>query len=173
MLHLNRCACRLKLEQWEDALWDADRSIEYNADNPKAHYRRLLIYTGKLTDQLNKEEKKIFWDVAKARKLVVLARADLDKINSLNEKDGNTEDAQTKRARLDLERKEKLLNSYDTKYVKQQKELYSKKMMGTLNEKYDKMKMREQKKAELEIHMYCTYVIGGAHSRWHATYIHV
>ena len=88
--------------------------------------------------------------MAKARKLVVLARADLDKINSLNEKDGNTEDAQTKRARLDLERKEKLLNSYDTKYVKQQKELYSKKMMGTLNEKYDKMKMREQKKAELE-----------------------
>jgi len=30
-LHLNRCACRIKKREWEDALWDAERSIEYVA----------------------------------------------------------------------------------------------------------------------------------------------
>jgi len=150
VLHLNRCACRLKMGHWDDALWDADRSIEYKEGNSKAHYRRLLVYTGKLTEQLEKEDKKIFWDVAKARKLAEKARKDLSTVEEINANEGKEEDGQTKRARLDLERKEKLLDKFDLRYTKQQKKLYGEKMLGTLNEKYEKMKLREKKRAEVE-----------------------
>ena len=65
VLHLNRSACRIKMGNWEDALWDSSRSIEFGPGNAKAHYRRMVVYTGQLGDELEKEKKGIFWDVEK------------------------------------------------------------------------------------------------------------
>ena len=95
VLHLNRCMCRVKMEKWDDAIWDADRSIEFKPGNQKAHYRRCLIYTGFLTRELDKEAKGSFWDVEKAKKFAKKAREDLDLAVELN---GGEQDAGMKRA---------------------------------------------------------------------------
>ncbi|GMH55897.1 hypothetical protein TrRE_jg8413 [Triparma retinervis] len=140
VLHLNRCMCRVKMEKWDDAIWDADRSIEFKPDNKKAHYRRCLIYTGFLTRELDKETKGAFWDIEKAKKFAKKARDDLDLAVSLN---GGEQDAGMKRAERDLQNKSKLLKKYEGNYKVGQKKLYAEKMMGTLNEKYEKLKVKE------------------------------
>ena len=45
--------------------------------------------------------------------------------------------------RRDLQSKSKLLKKYEGNYKKGQKKLYAEKMMGTLNEKYEKLKVKE------------------------------
>jgi len=147
ILHLNRCMCRVKMEKWDDAIWDADKSIEFKPGNNKAHYRRCLIYTGFLTRELEKENEGKFWDVEKAKKFARKAKEDLDLTIELN---GDVQDAGTKRARVDLQNKMKLLKKYEGNYKKGQKELYAEKMMGTLNEKYDKMKIKKAEKLKLK-----------------------
>jgi hypothetical protein len=41
VLHLNRCMCRVKMEKWDDALWDADKAVQFSGKpgNPKAYVR--------------------------------------------------------------------------------------------------------------------------------------
>ena len=70
ILHLNRCMCRVKQEKWNDALWDADKAIEYGGKpgNPKAYYRRMVIYTGHFSRELAKEQDGKFWDIAKGQR---------------------------------------------------------------------------------------------------------
>lgn len=67
VLHLNRCMTRVKMKKWNDAIWDANKSIELMPKNSKATYRRCLIYLGFLGEELDKEEKGVFWDVEKAK----------------------------------------------------------------------------------------------------------
>mmetsp|Transcript_18365 Transcript_18365/g.38232 ORF Transcript_18365/g.38232 Transcript_18365/m.38232 type:complete len:501 (+) Transcript_18365:25-1527(+) len=143
ILHLNRCMCRVKMEKWDDAIWDADRSIEFKPGNNKAHYRRCLIYIGFLSRELEKETKGVFWDIEKAKKFSRKASEDLEMAVKLS---GNVEDAGMKRANRDLQSKLKQLKKYEGSYKKGQKRLYAEKMMGGLNHKYEKLKVKEEEK---------------------------
>ena len=166
VLHLNRCMCRVKLEKWDDALWDADRAVEFGGKpgNPKAYYRRMVIYLGHLRRELQKEKDGKFWDIEKGKRWQRCARRDLVKCLELNKElaeEGTElqltgEDAVVKKGRLDLERLERELKKYESRYQKSQKELYSEKMMGSLNKKYEAMKVKKdekEKKAEEEMEM--------------------
>jgi tetratricopeptide (TPR) repeat protein len=160
ILHLNRCMCRVKMEKWDDALWDADKAIEFGPKpgNPKAYYRRMVIYTGHFKMELDKEAKGKFWDIEKGKRWQRCAQRDLNKCMELNKElaeEGsdlkiNGEDAVVKKGRLELERCSMLLKKYENSYKKKQKELYSEKMMGSLNDKYKNMKLREENKLRKE-----------------------
>ena len=60
------------------------------------------------------------------------------------------EDGMIRKGRLDLERLEKELKRCESNYQKSQKKLYSEKMMGSLNKKYENLKIKEMKKQEQE-----------------------
>lgn len=66
-LHLNRALCKLKLGNYDDALWDCDRALELDATSSKALFRRASAFIGKCDLEIRKEDSKKFWDVSKAR----------------------------------------------------------------------------------------------------------
>ena len=152
VLHLNRCMCRLKMELYQDAIWDADKSIEFGPGSAKAHYRRGVVYSGFLETELAKEDKGKYWDVDKAKKYCSKAWKDFDESRKLgaagapDDVDGGktVEDALLRKATLELERKEKVLARCSAEYAAKQRELYSDKMMGALNRKYEQRKVRDK-----------------------------
>ena len=77
VLHLNRCCCRLKMGELDDALWDADKSIEFHGgDYVKGHFRRMQVYVGFLRRELEKEKGGKYWDVERAEGYAGRARED-------------------------------------------------------------------------------------------------
>ncbi|GMI31778.1 hypothetical protein TeGR_g9818 [Tetraparma gracilis] len=164
VLHLNRCMCRVKMEKWDDALWDADKAVQFSGKpgNPKAYYRRMVIYTGHLKRELAKEKEGKFWEIDKGKRWARCARRDLTKCLALNKEQApegselrkEGEDGVVRRGRLDLERLEQQLKRYENAYQKSAKKLYSEKMMGGLNEKYENLKIKKDKRrAEEEENM--------------------
>ena len=150
VLHSNRCMARVKMEKWDDAIWDADKSIELTrGGNVKGYYRRCLIYQGFIERELAKEEQKKFWDIDKVKKFVKFARADLNACVAGSE-DGKTEDHSVKKARFELDKKERLIAKYEGSYKNDQKKLYGEKMVGGLDKKYSKMKVNAEKRKEIK-----------------------
>jgi hypothetical protein len=80
-LHLNRAMCKLKLGRVEDAEWDCEKAIalaEALAGEPpcvKGHFRRGMVFTEKLRQELRKERDGEYWDVARGARHVAEARA--------------------------------------------------------------------------------------------------
>lgn len=141
---MNRALCKLKLNKFNDALWDCDqvvplidyllhlmvkKAIEIDENAVKAHYRRLQSYIGKLKMELEKEEKKEFWVMDKAFEYVHQAEISLAKVNTLN---------QTKVGNHELMKCKQLLLKYDRQYKLDQKILYKDKIMDKLIEKNQK-----------------------------------
>jgi hypothetical protein len=76
-LYLNRALCKIKLAKWDDAEWDCDKAIELEPMNAKAHFRRHLVFYGKLRIEMEKEERKEFWVLEKAEKFLREAESSL------------------------------------------------------------------------------------------------
>ncbi|ETV73867.1 hypothetical protein, variant [Aphanomyces astaci] len=100
-LYLNRALCKIKLNKWADAEWDCDKAIEINNTLPKAHFRRSLVFLGKLNDELAKEDRKEFWVIDKATKFLVEAETSLQRAVALTE---GVDDAQIVKTQIDLKR---------------------------------------------------------------------
>ena len=93
----------------------------------------------------------IIWDVDKAKKYCSKARKDFDESRKLGAGPSDdvdcgktVEDLLLRKATLSLERKEKVLARCSAEYAAKQRELYSDKMMGALNRKYEQRKVRDK-----------------------------
>ncbi|RHY04944.1 hypothetical protein DYB30_006796 [Aphanomyces astaci] len=128
-LYLNRALCKIKLNKWADAEWDCDKAIEINNTLPKAHFRRSLVFLGKLNDELAKEDRKEFWVIDKATKFLVEAETSLQRAVALTE---GVDDAQIVKTQIDLKRAKLTLQKYIKNYHEAEKKLYKDNIMDRL-----------------------------------------
>ncbi|KAF0686791.1 Aste57867_21454 [Aphanomyces stellatus] len=128
-LYLNRALCKIKASKWNDAEWDCDKAIEINKTLPKAHFRRSLVFLGKLNDELEKEERKEFWVIDKANKFLAEAEKSLDEAVKLT---GDTVDGQIVKTQNDLKRSKLTLQKYIKNYHEAEKKLYKENIMDRL-----------------------------------------
>mmetsp|Transcript_20793 Transcript_20793/g.33929 ORF Transcript_20793/g.33929 Transcript_20793/m.33929 type:complete len:456 (-) Transcript_20793:228-1595(-) len=131
-LHLNRAMCKLKLGKMEDGLWDCNKALEIDPDNVKGLYRRCIIHTSLLEEELRKEERKEFWVVDKAWEIVGDARSDLKRLLQLEyptlEEEKVKVDKKIVAARNQLKRLETRLVAYTREYERQRADLFKNKM---------------------------------------------
>ncbi|KAH9082510.1 hypothetical protein Ae201684P_009833 [Aphanomyces euteiches] len=128
-LYLNRALCKIKAKKWGDAEWDCDKAIEINNKLPKAHFRRSLVFLGKLNDELEKEERKEFWVIDKAKNFLEEAEKSLQKAIELT---GDTADGQIVKTQNDLKRSKVTLHKYIRNYHEAEKKLYKENIMDRL-----------------------------------------
>ncbi|OQR98057.1 hypothetical protein THRCLA_06793 [Thraustotheca clavata] len=145
-LYLNRALCKIKLEKWDDAEWDCDKAIEIAPDSLKGHFRRSLVFTGKLKQELAKEERKEFWVIDKANKFLDEAEKSLGKALALN---GNKPDGGITKATVDLKRTKMQLNQYIRNYHEAEKKLYKEKIMDRMVAD-NKKRQESEKQKEIE-----------------------
>ncbi|ETW00027.1 hypothetical protein, variant 1 [Aphanomyces invadans] len=149
-LYLNRALCKIKLGKWNDAEWDCDKAIEINNALPKAHFRRSLVFLGKLNDELAKEDRKEFWVIDKANKFLAEAEASLQKAVELT--DGGS-DAQIVKTQMDLKRSKMTLAKYIKSYHEAEKKLYKDNIMDRLvavNKKKQASELQQELEHEFE-----------------------
>lgn len=77
-LHLNRGLAKIRQGAFDDAEWDCQKAVELDPTNPKALYRRGLVWLGKLNKMLAKEDAGEFWDPERGMPLAAKARLDLE-----------------------------------------------------------------------------------------------
>ncbi|CAK4616613.1 hypothetical protein LEN26_002024 [Aphanomyces euteiches] len=128
-LYLNRALCKIKAKKWGDAEWDCDKAIEINNKLPKTHFRRSLVFLGKLNDELEKEERKEFWVIDKAKNFLEEAEKSLQKAIELT---GDTADGQIVKTQNDLKRSKVTLHKYIRNYHEAEKKLYKENIMDRL-----------------------------------------
>mmetsp|Transcript_3147 Transcript_3147/g.9599 ORF Transcript_3147/g.9599 Transcript_3147/m.9599 type:complete len:288 (+) Transcript_3147:113-976(+) len=75
--HLNRGFCRLKMEQYDNALWEFSEVVRLDPENVKARYRRSLARMALIQREMKKEEQGAFWDVEKQQNTAAETRDDL------------------------------------------------------------------------------------------------
>ncbi|RHY21912.1 hypothetical protein DYB32_009679 [Aphanomyces invadans] len=149
-LYLNRALCKIKLGKWNDAEWDCDKAIEINSALLKAHFRRSLVFLGKLNDELAKEDRKEFWVIDKANKFLAEAEASLQKAVELT--DGGS-DAQIVKTQMDLKRSKMTLAKYIKSYHEAEKKLYKDNIMDRLvavNKKKQASELQQELEHEFE-----------------------
>ena len=155
LLHLNRGMVKLKLERYHDALWDCDKALEIDPCNVKGLYRRCLVYTAKLNNELQKEKDGKFWVCEKAWELHDNAKSDICKAieEQLKEKeDGADADKSLLRAQNALRRSCAVLKKYTARYKDQQKTLYRDKIMVPLEKQNQAKRIKELKNAQEKIY---------------------
>ncbi|OQR91632.1 hypothetical protein ACHHYP_04519 [Achlya hypogyna] len=146
-LYLNRALCKVKLGKWDDAEWDCDKAIELAPDNVKGHFRRGLVFTGKLRDELAKEERKEFWVIDKADKFLAEAEKSLATAAALV---GDKLDGGLTKANIELKRAKIQLQQYVRKYHEAEKKLYKEKIMDRMVADNKRKQASEQRKEEEE-----------------------
>ncbi|KDO24233.1 hypothetical protein SPRG_09869 [Saprolegnia parasitica CBS 223.65] len=142
-LYLNRALCKIKLEKWDDAEWDCDKAIELSPENVKGHFRRGLVFTGKLREELAKEERKEFWVIDKANKFLHEAEKSLEKAMSLA---GGKPDGGMTKATIELKRSKVQLQQYIRNYHEAEKKLYKEKIMDRMVADNKKLQQAEKQK---------------------------
>eukprot|EP00736_Rhodelphis_marinus_P013477 Rmarinus@m.18987 len=119
--HLNRCMCKLKLNQMEDALWDADQALEIDSDSLKGRYRRALIYLHKAKVELTKEEKGVYWDPEDAFKIAKKSQTDFEKALA-----ASPHDKLVIQGLRELRGVEQQIVEYKKAYLREQKKMFRK-----------------------------------------------
>ncbi|GMI00016.1 hypothetical protein TrST_g12747 [Triparma strigata] len=148
VLHLNRCCCRLKMGELDDALWDADKSIEFHGgDYVKGHFRRMQVYVGFLRRELEKEKGGKYWDVERAEGYAGRAREDWRRCGEIL---GGKVDGAIEKSYKVLEGLENVLAKVRRKYEKDQKKLYKDKIVKGLDENYRKLKIKKERRKKKE-----------------------
>lgn len=141
-LYLNRALCKIKTEQYDEALWDCDQAILIDEKSIKGHFRRGLVYIEKLRTELEKEKMGDFWVVEKAQKFADEAHASLLKALEY----AGTSDKQIIRAQVDLGRQKGLLNKYIKEYKQAEQRLYKEKIMVRMDAQNRRAAQNEEKK---------------------------
>ncbi|CAH0516372.1 unnamed protein product [Peronospora belbahrii] len=147
LLYLNRALCKIKLAKIEDALWDCDQAILLDPNNSKGHFRRGLVFTEKLKNELEKEKNGEFWIVDKGFEYLSEAAKSFDKAKELI---GDANDHKLLHALADLKRSQTLLNKYAAKYKEDEKKLYKEKIFDRLEAKNKELEKQEKLRAEAE-----------------------
>lgn len=137
--HLNRGLCRLRKDDWTNALWDFTEALRIQPSNPKGLYRRGLVYIGMIRKDLEKEGTDELWDLDVAEKRAQDAKTDLMKAakNAPN-------DAGVRKALEELKEVRGKLAEHRKRYRADQKKLYST-FISNLDRDNQKMREAEEK----------------------------
>jgi hypothetical protein len=119
--HLNRGLCRLRANDGlENALWDFSEALLIDPSSSKGKYRRGLVLTRLVRQEMKKDSKGETWDLDKAERRAADARSDLVAAAKAVPSDKSIRDALD-----DLKVVRDELRAHRQKYRKDQKELYS------------------------------------------------
>jgi hypothetical protein len=113
-----------------------------DAKNGKGHFRRGLVFTEKLKEELEKETKGEFWILDKGFEYSKEAEKSFDTAAKLI---GKT-DAKFAHALADLKRSHAVLAKYAAKYKEQEKKLYKEKIFDVMEKKNKVLQKKEQEK---------------------------
>lgn len=119
--HLNRGLSRLRANEGiENALWDFSEALLIDPSSAKGRYRRGLVLTQLARDDMAREEEGETWDLEKAERRAVDARADLVAAAKAVPSDKSIRDALE-----DLKVVREELRRHRQKYTSDQKKLFS------------------------------------------------
>lgn len=133
--HLNRGLCRLRKEDFDNALWDFTEALRIDPVNPKGLYRRAMVLIGIVKKDMAKQGTDELWDLDTSENRADDAKKDLLKAVKLV-----PNDVAVRKAFEDLKAVKEQLAVHRKKYSQDQKKLYST-LISNLDK--DNQKLRE------------------------------
>lgn len=137
--HLNRGLCRLRTDDYENALWDFSEALRIDENNPKGLYRRGLTLIRMIQADMAKEGTDELWDLDVTEERIEEAKKDL-----MNAVKLVPNDVGVRKALEELKQVREQLKVHKKKYRDDQKKLYSTFITG-LDRENQKIREAEEK----------------------------